>query len=90
MNEFQRKVFAFVFDHLIAQKFLEGKRMYLAGFSSILVGVTLTLDMLAGGHYSNEKAASAFAAIAFGYKTIGEAGKHDRLIEAAAKGGAKE
>ena len=53
-----------------------------AGFSAILGGVVVGLNMLAGGTYDKEQAGLAFATIVFGYKIIGDAGKKDKLIAA--------
>lgn len=82
MWSFQSKIFAWVFDYLIAQKQLDGYRMYFAGASSIAGALVIVLEMFAGGHYSDERAAVAFAAFVFGYRTLGEAGKRDKIIEA--------
>lgn len=82
MWSFQSKIFAWVFDYLIAQKQLDGYRMYFAGASSIAGALVIVLEMFAGGHYSDERATVAFAAFIFGYRTLGEAGKRDKIIEA--------
>jgi len=76
------KLVAFVFNHFIEQKFLAGKRSYLAGASSILGGIVVLLEMTAGGTFDEQKAGIGFAAIAFGYKILGDAGKKDKLIAA--------
>lgn len=87
MNGIGNKVFQFVFDHLIAQKFLAGKRSYIAGASSILGGLVIVTEMLANGHYDEVRMGTAWAAFTLGYKILGDAGKKDAAIEAA-KGGA--
>lgn len=82
MNEALMKFLGFLFDHVVKQKFLAGKRMYLGGFSSILMGVMLVIDMTVGGHFSEEKAGAAWASISLGYTVIGKAAKDERLIAA--------
>lgn len=81
MNAGLMKVVGFVFDHLVKQKFLSGKRSYLGGASAILGGVILVLDMVVNGSFSEEKAGTAWAAISLGYAIIGHAGKQEKLVE---------
>jgi hypothetical protein len=82
MNQGLVALMGWVFDALVKQSWLQGYRMYVGGASSILGGVILVLDMVAGGHFSNEKAGAAWAAIAFGYTVIGQAGKQDKIAAA--------
>lgn len=83
MNQGLMKLVAFIFDHVVKQEWMKGHRMYFGGFSAILGGVVLVLDMTVGGHFSEEKAAMAWAGISLGYTVIGQAGKQERLIDAA-------
>lgn len=82
MNQGLVAILGWTFDTLVKQSWAQGYRMYIGGASSILGGVILVLDMVAGGHFSNEKAAAAWAAIAFGYTVIGQAGKQDKIAAA--------
>lgn len=81
MNTGLMKLVAFVFEHVVKQRFLTGKRSYIGGASAILGGVVLVLDMVVNGTFSEEKAGAAWAAIAFGYAVIGHAGKQEKLLE---------
>ena len=82
MNQALMRIVAFVFDHVVKQKFLTGKRSYVGGASAILGGVVLILDMVVNGSFSEEKAGAAWAAISLGYAVIGHAGKQEKLLEA--------
>lgn len=80
MNQAFASLGSFLLRQVVKQEFLKGYRMYFAGASSILGGVVIGLDLLAGGEYSEAKVGMAYAAIVFGYKIIGQAGKQDALI----------
>lgn len=82
MNQGLLSIVAWVFNTLVKQEQLAGYRMYIGGASSILGGVILVLDMLVGGTFDTEKAAAAWAAFAFGYTVIGQAGKQDKIASA--------
>lgn len=84
MNQLIQKILAGLFNHVVAQQFLAGKRSYIAGFSSILGALAIVLDMVVNGQYDEQKAGVAFAAFVFGQKIIGDAGKRDKLIAAQA------
>ena len=79
MNQGLVALLGWLFNVLVKQSWLEGHRMYLGGASSILGGVVLIIDMAIGGHFSNEKAGAAWAAISLGYTVIGQAGKQDKI-----------
>lgn len=83
MNSGLIKIAAFIFDHVVKQKFIAGYRSYIGGASSILGGVVVILDMAVNGSFSEEKAGIAWAAISFGYAVIGHAGKQEKLLDAA-------
>lgn len=83
MNQALMRIVAFVFDHVVKQKFLTGKRSYVGGASAILGGVVLILDMVVNGSFSEEKAGAAWAAISLGYAIIGHAGKQEKIAEEA-------
>lgn len=85
MNQAFAALGSFILRQVIKQEFLRGYRMYFAGASSILAGIILGLDLLAGGTYTDERAGAALAAIMFGYKIIGQAGKQDALITNSAR-----
>lgn len=80
MNHAFAAIGSFILRNIIKQEFLRGYRSYFAGASSILGGVVLMLDMLAGGEYSEERAGFAYALIVLGYGIIGQAGKQDAII----------
>jgi hypothetical protein len=80
MNQALMRIVAFVFDYVVKQKFLTGKRSYVGGASAILGGVVLILDMVVNGTFSEEKAGAAWAAISLGYAVIGHAGKQDKAL----------
>lgn len=84
MNTLIQKVFAFAFDHLVAQKFVTGRRAYLGGASFIVGGLVIVIDMVISGAYDQVQAEKAAAAFALGYTIIGAAGKADKAIEAVA------
>jgi hypothetical protein len=80
MNQGLIKIAAFIFDHVVKQKFIAGYRSYIGGASAILGGVVLILDMTVNETFSEEKAGAAWAAISFGYAVIGHAGKQEKLL----------
>jgi hypothetical protein len=77
MNGIGNKIFEFIFNQLIKQDFIAGHRMYIGGSVAILGGIGLIGEMLVNQKYDDTKMAMAWAGIALGYKTIGEAGKQD-------------
>jgi len=88
MNNALLKLVGFLFDHVVQQKFLAGKRSYVAGFASILGSVVIALNMVASGHFDEIQAGTAYAGFVLGEKIIGDAGKRDKLL--AAQAAAKE
>lgn len=82
MNGIGNKIAQFVFNQLIQQKFIAGHRMYLGGAIAILGGIGLIGEMLVSGNYDEVKMGLAWAGLALGYKTIGEAGKQDARTDA--------
>jgi hypothetical protein len=82
MNGALQALSAWVFNTLVKQKFLDGKRSYIGGASTILGGLIIVLDMVVNGEYSNEKAGAAYAAFALGYTILGHAGKQEKMLEA--------
>jgi hypothetical protein len=82
MNGIGNKIAEFVFNQLIKQEFLSGKRSYIAGASSILGGVVVLTEMLASGKFDEVRMGVAWAAFTLGYKIIGDAGKADARTQA--------
>ena len=89
MNQGVMKLVGFVFNQLVAQKFLTGHRSYIAGAMSILGGIVVIGDMVVNGQFDEVHAGAAWASIALGYKIIGDAGKKQALIDATAAAAAK-
>ena len=87
MNGIGNKIAQFVFSQLIQQKFIAGHRMYLGGAIAILGGIGLIGEMLVSGNYDEVKMGLAWAGLALGYKTIGEAGKQDARTDAIRQNG---
>lgn len=83
MNGIANKVFAFVYTQLVKQQFLQGHRSYIAGATSILGAVVIVGDMLVNGTYDETKMGMAWAGFVLGYKIIGDAGKAEKMLEAA-------
>lgn len=81
MNQLGSKIFEFVFNQLVKQEFLAGKRSYIAGASCILGGLVVVTEMLAAGQYDEVRMGVAWAGFTLGYKIIGDAGKKDAALE---------
>jgi hypothetical protein len=76
------KFVAFVFNHIVAQKFVSGQRSHIAGFTSILGSLCIVANMVASGHFDEVQAGVAWAGFVLGYKILGDAGKKQALIDA--------
>ena len=87
MNGIGNKIAQFVFNQLIQQKFIAGHRMYIGGALAILGGIGLIGEMVVSGNYDEVKMGLAWAGLALGYKTIGEAGKLDARTDAIRQNG---
>ena len=82
MNAGLEALIGWIFNILVKQEFLAGKRMYLGGASTILGGVVIVIDMVINGTFSSERMAVAWAAFSLGYTVLGQAGKQDKIVAA--------
>lgn len=78
-----RALIDFIVAQVIRQEFMSGYRTYFAGAGSIAAGLGTAFYVLSTGDYDKEKVGAAIVAIIAGYKMIGDAGKKDKMIEAA-------
>ena len=82
MNQFLSTCAGWTFNQVVKQDFISGYRSYLGGASFLLTGLIVFVNMAIAGQWDTTQAEIGAASIAMGYRTIGQAGKSERLIAA--------